>query len=406
MFQRWSNGLFRCTRLLSFVGASYSIIFSATSDPKGPAYLWARREVMEAEVEASVMDTVEDLSKWPSVEASALSPTAVTRIATALMTASNPLIITSHLGRNPDAVAPLIVLSTLLAIPVYCSCPSNVNIPFSHPYFAGLSYLPPGGHTPLLAAADVVLVIESDVPWIASDRVTSLNGEARVFIINSGDPLKTREMGMWHVPAQLICRADAELALIQLAEVVRQLDEQACSVGESFLASTLVLERAKALKRRHEAWIISLDAREQTFVDGANLTVPNVVGALRRVVRALTGSNGKDAIVLNEGISNYSLVWEHMRAVVPGSMITSGGSSLGWALGAAIGVSLGSDHDLIVAVVGDGSFMFGVPSSAYWMARKYNTVWSGCHFPVFVTHLFSQPFLTIVLNNGGWKVCH
>ncbi|KAG6829436.1 hypothetical protein H0H87_011420 [Tephrocybe sp. NHM501043] len=30
--------------------------------------------------------------------------------------------------------------------------------------------------------------------------------------------------------------------------------------------------------------------------------------------------------------------------------------------------------------------MFGVPSSAYWMARKYNT-----------------PFLTIILNDGGWK---
>ncbi|KAF9009260.1 thiamine diphosphate-binding protein [Hymenopellis radicata] len=372
-YMRYTAQIHSPVNISEVVKRSFQI---ATSDPKGPVYLWARREVMEAEVEASVMDTLEDLSKWPTVEASALSPTAVTRIATALMTANNPLIITSHLGRNPDAVAPLIVLSTLLAIPVYCTCPSAVNIPFSHPYFAGLSYLPPGGHTPLLATADVVLVIESDVPWIAGDRVSSLNGEARVFIINSGDPLKAREMGMWHVPAQMICRADAELALIQLAEVVRQLDEQASFVGESVLASTLVLERAKALKRRHEAWIISLDAREQIFVDGANLTVPNVVGALRRA----------GTIVLNEGISNYSPVWEHMRTVVPGSMITSGGSSLGWALGAAIGVSLGSDHDLIVAVVGDGSFMFGVPSSAYWMARKYNT-----------------PFLTIVLNNGGWK---
>ena len=31
-------------------------------------------------------------------------------------------------------------------------------------------------------------------------------------------------------------------------------------------------------------------------------------------------------------------------------------------------------HDLIVAVVGDGTFLFGVPSTAYWMARRYNTV--------------------------------
>lgn len=61
-------------------------------------------------------------------------------------------------------------------------------------------------------------------------------------------------------------------------------------------------------------------------------------------------------------------------------------------LGAAIGAYFGGQasptvaSDLIVLVVGDGSFLFGVPSSAYWMARRYNT-----------------PFLTIVLNNGGWK---
>jgi hypothetical protein len=43
-------------------------------------------------------------------------------------------------------------------------------------------------------------------------------------------------------------------------------------------------------------------------------------------------------------------------------------------------------YELIVAIVGDGSFLFGVPSSAFWMARRYNT-----------------PFLTIIINNGGWK---
>jgi len=43
------------------------------------------------------------------------------------------------------------------------------------------------------------------------------------------------------------------------------------------------------------------------------------------------------------------------------------------------------NYELIVVIVGDGSFIFGVPSAAYWMARRYNT-----------------PYLTIVLNNGGW----
>lgn len=41
---------------------------------------------------------------------------------------------------------------------------------------------------------------------------------------------------------------------------------------------------------------------------------------------------------------------------------------------------------MVVSVVGDGTFLFAVPGSAYWMAQKYST-----------------PFLTIVLNNKGWN---
>jgi thiamine pyrophosphate-dependent acetolactate synthase large subunit-like protein len=99
--------------------------------------------------------------------------------------------------------------------------------------------------------------------------------------------------------------------------------------------------------------------------------------------------------VLNESITNFPLVWEYMRPDGPVggeglSMMSSGGSSLGWSLAGAVGASLGgkattgdgaAGFDLIVAIVGDGSFMFGVPSSVYWMARRYDTV-SGSFFSI------------------------
>ena len=322
---------------------------------------------MEAQIEGALPSS--SIDKWPTVDVLALSPPAVARIVTALATARKPLIITSHLGRNTDAVAPLVALSTLLAIPVYCSCPSAVNIPFSHPSFVGVSYLPPGGHTPLLATADVVLVLECDVPWIPSDQLLAPSPDARIFIVNSGDPLKAREMGLWHIPAEMICRADAELALIQLSEAVRQ----GASVGEN----ALVTQRRQDLEKRHVEYVAALDARESVLAPG-HLSTANLVGALRKVLDV----EGIKAILLNESITNFPLVWEHMRPDVSGSMITSGGSSLGWALGAAVGVSLAKTaHDIIVAVVGDGSYMFGVPSSAYWMARRYGTV---CLFLAFL----------------------
>ena len=47
---------------------------SATSAPRGPVYLWARREVLEEEVDESVMNAQVDVKKWPPIAPSGLSP--------------------------------------------------------------------------------------------------------------------------------------------------------------------------------------------------------------------------------------------------------------------------------------------------------------------------------------------
>ena len=73
---------------------------------------------------------------------------------------------------------------------------------------------------------------------------------------------------------------------------------------------------------------------------------------------------GPDALVLTEAISNYHVVSEHLRASRPGSLIGSGGGSLGWSGGAAIGAKLAAPDRTVVSLVGDGSYLFGVPSSA------------------------------------------
>jgi acetolactate synthase-1/2/3 large subunit len=70
----------------------------------------------------------------------------------------------------------------------------------------------------------------------------------------------------------------------------------------------------------------------------------------------------------------------------PGSLFASGGGSLGWNGGAAIGVKLARPDKLVMALTGDGSYMFSVPSSVHWIARQYGT-----------------PFLQVVYNNRGWK---
>lgn len=232
-----------------------------------------------------------------------------------------------------------------------------------------------------------------------------------MFVLDSGDALKCN-VGFWHVGAELVCNADSEMALSQIVEAARRIDEQAGVVGETVLGSQRLKDRAQALAKEHQKMVRTMDDVENTYPEVvadtavitsntagmpapiASVTVPNIMGVLRRAIQELTPSHGLETLVLNEGISNHPKIWSHMRPEVPGHMFTSGGSSLGWALGAAVGAHIGGGvvggdvggYELIVGIVGDGSFLFGVPSSVFWMARRYNT-----------------PFLTVILNNGGWK---
>ncbi|KAH9480074.1 Benzoylformate decarboxylase [Psilocybe cubensis] len=388
----------------------------ATSEPKGPVYLWARREVMEEEVNPESLDHISGISKWPSIEPTSLTPSALKKISEALLTASSPLIITSHAGRSPAAVAALSSLATLLAIPVISTCPSTVNIPFSHPSYIGNTWLFPLTHWEKLQGVDVILVLECDLAWIPVNEKPV--DDARVFVIDGGDPLKLG-IGQWHVDAELVCRAEPAIALEQIEHSLRTMgvrpQGEAWCLGDYFADSSLEEKtrfRWETLRKNHDRLVSQLDSEEDKFrlvgkpsLPGEKqnpivvMNVPNLIGVIRKTVAALTPSKGANTLFLNESISNFAPVWTHLRPEFPGSVITSGGSSLGWGLGAAIGASIGArtlgpmsnassggkEYDLIVYIVGDGSFMFGVPSSAYWMARKYNT-----------------PFLTIILNNGGW----
>jgi acetolactate synthase I/II/III large subunit len=331
----------------------------ARSEPAGPVYLVGPREVMEEQVEPYAVDPGE----YPAVDPAALTPDATRDIATALAGARHPLIITSYLGRNPDAVPALVELAELLAIPVLESAAFGVNFPGDHPLHAGYQFTT-SAQNETLAAADVILVLDSDVPWIpASSRPAP---DAAIYVVDI-DPVKA-DRTMWHVPARRIATADSKVAVGQVTDFVR----------DNALADAGVVESRRAeVAAAGQARRADLDALEQPQ--------PGVITPryLTACVRELL--DDADALVLIEVITNYQIVTEHLRASRPGSLIGSGGSSLGWGGGGAVGAKLAAPDRVVVCLTGDGSYLFGVPSSAQWLARRYGT-----------------PALTIIYDNRGW----
>ncbi|HZR54709.1 MAG TPA: thiamine pyrophosphate-requiring protein [Streptosporangiaceae bacterium] len=329
----------------------------ARSEPCGPVYLVGPREAMEEPVEP--YDGHPEL--YPPIGPSALTPDVAAEIADALSAAEHPLIVTSYLGRNPEAVAALVELAELLAIPVLESAAFCVNFPADHPLHAGYQFTT-RQQNPVLAQADVILVVDSDVPWIPVASRPSR--DAAIFAIDI-DPLKTG-MSMWHIPARRFAMADSKVALEQIRDAVRTKD-----------ALKIEARRAEVAAASQARWA-SLAALERP--EDGMITPRYLTGCLRE---ALAGTG---ALVLTEAVTNFQVVAEHLRASRPGSLVGSGGGSLGFAGGGAIGAKLAFPERPVVCVVGDGSYLFGVPASAQWVARRYGA-----------------PSLTVIYDNRGWR---
>jgi len=331
----------------------------ARSDPAGPVYLVGPREVMEEQVAPYSVDP----AQFSPIAPAALTAEVTREIATALARARHPLIVTSYLGRNPDAVPVLVDLAELLGIGVLESVASCVNFPGDHPLHCGYQFTT-AEQDPALAQADVILVVDSDVPWIPATNRPSPG--AAIYAIDI-DPLKPT-IPMWHIAARRFAAADSKVALEQIARLVRV--ENLAEVQE-------VETRRAEIAAAHEARRAALDALERPQV---GVITPRYLTACVRELLA-----GTDALVLTEAVTNFQIVAEHLRPAVPGSYFSSGGGSLGWAGGGSVGAKLAAPERAVVSLVGDGSYLFGVPSSAQWVARRYHA-----------------PSLTVIYDNRGW----
>src|SRR5215469_6032112 len=179
----------------------------AYSDPKGPVYLMGPREVMEEEIPRIEVDQ----DRWAPIAPVALPAEGAEEIAVGLRSARRPLVVTSYLGRNPQAVEELVRLCRCTGMGVLESVANYLNFPSDNELYVGVQGNEPV-QNPCLAEADFVLVMDSDVPWIPSKN--GPNPQARIFHIDI-DPIK-EHMPLWYIPARKVFRADCATALRQV----------------------------------------------------------------------------------------------------------------------------------------------------------------------------------------------
>ena len=282
----------------------------------------------------------------------------IREIAERLVKAQNPFVLVAKSGRNPATVPALVRLCELIALPVAQSgLRAYQCFPLNHPlYMSGTS----------LKDADVVLALDVDIPWLADSNPPP---DSACVAITDVEPSKRRIPTM-EFTADLRLTADAMSVIEALEAEVRKLITPADQ--ERFAARAAKCAELSA-KRRSD---LAEDAKSR-----ANKMPIDPKWLAYRIAKVLDDN----CIVFDETIAQNQL-HDYLHISQPGAYFHNPASSGGWSPGAAFGAKLAAPGKDVIAVTGDGFYMFGTPIHALWAARHYKA-----------------PFMAVVYQNRSYS---
>jgi acetolactate synthase-1/2/3 large subunit len=322
------------------------------SEPQGPVYLSLPREVLAHEIESF------EYSERPRMQPNAgmASLDSIREVARLLSAAKKPIAIAAALGRDPEAVPLLVKLAETLGMAVY-SGGTYMNFPVTHPLHQGIA---PG---PALAEADVVLVFEQDVPWFPSAGVAPRENATVVGV--GVDPLFTN-FPLRSFPVHVNLSGVPRYTIAALLDALKQ----------ETLDAVAISDRSEKLAANHEKVRQAARERALSTKDAKPITKAWAAYCLEQL--------RDDDMTL---ISELGLDMTQFEFTDPAQYYgVSTAGVLGWGVGAALGCKLAAPERTVVATIGDGSYMFGVPEAGHWVSRKMNL-----------------PVLYVICNNQRWN---
>jgi acetolactate synthase-1/2/3 large subunit len=349
-FMKWDYELRHAEQVETVIDRALAI---SKSEPQGPVYVTLPREILASSFPGGFSAQPTMVPASPP----AADPEMLEEAAKLLGAAQHPLLITANGGRTLDSSRAIEQLAQTLAVPVIHYRPRHLALSTEHPMHCGWD-----PHT-LLKEADVVLVVDCDVPWIPKEGQPK--PEAKIIHIGP-DPLFTR------YPLRGF-RTDIALTgavAPTLQTLWRAAQKQAVSVKQIEERRRVVTEYSKHQREKMRSGLEPMPA---------SITGKWLSACVNQVLDANT-------ILVNE----YPTVLEEMVIKEPGRYFgnpSAGG--LGWGMGAALGAKLASPDKTVICAVGDGAYMFGNPTAVHYVAEAM--------------HL---PALFIIANNARWAAVH
>ncbi|MEO4000461.1 thiamine pyrophosphate-requiring protein [Mesorhizobium sp. CAU 1732] len=346
---KWDYELRFPEQVPAIVDRAYAV---ANSTPPGPVYVSLPRETLCEAV------AYPDLAAPPSVAPAkaAVDPAALAYAIDLLAKAERPLIVAQRGCGSAAGFELLAEIAEDWAIPVVQYWAIQLAIASDHPMSAGMN------PSPYIEEADVILVIDCLAPW--SPEIHKPRDDARIIHLGR-DPLYGR-FPVRHFASHVSLVSDVADGLAALANGLGPYRKEA---------------NARIAARRP---IISARVKETRaqVIDGARAGAgaPMTKDYVSLCLSEALGE--RDAAVLSElGCPLAPLTLSHANSWYQEPH--SGG--LGWAFPAALGMSLANRDRLVVATMGDGSYIFSNGPACHQIAEALDL-----------------PVLILVLNNSEW----
>lgn len=347
---KWEYELRRPAQLETVVDRALTM---AMSEPQGPVYLSFPREII-----SSPLDEVTfQVKPRYDIPVFVPDPLKIQEASDILAQAEFPIIFTSSVGRNANAVEALIDIAETGAIGVISYNPEYMNFPTDHPYHLGFNT------EPFLGKADVILMIECDVPWYPNIKKPA---ESTTIIQAGIDPFYS-QYPIRSFPSDLTLQGEPSFLLTALSQRMSEhpgRDEKA------------ITARGKKLQEMHDSMARRWKEEVRHTASDKPLDFLWVSHHVNRIL-------DDDTIFLNE----YDMQLSQLKRKLPGTFFAqSHVGHLGWGLGALLGIKLAAQDKTVVAALGDGCYLFSVPSVCHYVSAHYQL-----------------PILVVIFNNQSYR---
>jgi benzoylformate decarboxylase len=346
-------------------GALRRAIQLALTPPTGPVFLSLPMDLMT--------EPCDDSGGAPGPVAARAAPEAeaIARAASLLGGAKAPVIVAGDGVARAGAQAELVALAELLGAAVHGEpIHRRLSAPGDHPLWRGGLYPTATAVANALERFDVVLIVGANVfTWLFHAPGSPFGGSQRVVQIDDD----AREIGRSY-PVTLGIVGSVRAALGALARAVGE--------GQDDAARAAARERVATLGRARDAHARRLAAAAEAAGD----RVPIAPEFLMHTLATLLPP---DALVVDESASSLPHVLRHLPFGAGSDFFGSKTGTLGWAMGAALGVQLAHPRRKVVATIGDGSVMYAPQA-----------LWTAAHEQLPVTYVVANNASYAILKSG------